>query len=166
MLEFLLFPLCLIGARGVQLLPQLTETFEGVDVPLVILGDAAYPLLPWLMKPFRETRATQEQINFNYRLSQARMTVERAFGRLKGRWRCLLKQNETHITLVSQVISACCVLHNFCEAHNEEYNEEGNIVEENEDEMDGVDEGRNPVHARDLQAHDIRNALCTYFSRL
>lgn len=151
--------------EGAALFPQWTETLEGVNVPLVILGDAAYPLLPWLIKPFRETRATQEEINFNYRLSQARMTVERAFGRLKGRWRCLLKQNESHITLVSQVISACVVLHNFCEAHNEDYNEEISIFED-EDEVDGVDERLNSMQARDQRAHEIRNALCTYFSRL
>jgi len=36
------------------------------------------------------------------------MTVERAFG-------CHLKENETHITFVSRIVSACCVLHNFCE---------------------------------------------------
>ncbi|KAG9273582.1 protein ANTAGONIST OF LIKE HETEROCHROMATIN PROTEIN 1-like, partial [Astyanax mexicanus] len=85
----------------------------------IILGDTAYPLLPWLMKPFPEFRgATAAQLNFNHRLSQARMTVGRSFGRLKGRWRCLLKQNESHITLVSRIISACCVLHNFCEVND------------------------------------------------
>ncbi len=68
------------GQSG-RLLPQWTEIFEGVNVPLMILGDAAYPLLPWLMKPFREGRGvTAEQINFNHHLSQARMTVERASG--------------------------------------------------------------------------------------
>uniref|UniRef100_A0A672Z6H4 DDE Tnp4 domain-containing protein n=1 Tax=Sphaeramia orbicularis TaxID=375764 RepID=A0A672Z6H4_9TELE len=87
-----------------SLLPPWTECFEDVNVPLVILGDAAYPLLPWLMKPFPESRGVPpDQINFNHRLSQARMVVERAFGQLK----------DSHISLVSQVTSACCVLHNF-----------------------------------------------------
>ena len=32
------------------------ETLEGIDVMLVTLGDSAYPLLPWLMKPFPESK--------------------------------------------------------------------------------------------------------------
>ncbi|KAF7642334.1 hypothetical protein LDENG_00259930 [Lucifuga dentata] len=88
--------LCERGQNG-TLLPGWKETIQGVDVPLVILGDATYPLLPWLMKPYLEGRGiTQEQTTFNHRLSQARMTVERAFGHLKGRWRCLLKRCDCH----------------------------------------------------------------------
>lgn len=142
-----------------------TETIEGVNVPLMILGDAAYPILPWLMKPFQESRAmTADQSNFNYRLSQARMTVERAFGRLKGRWRCLLKQNESHISLISQITLACCILHNFCEVHHEEYME----GEEHEDQDDEAceEDGVHPAQPGEPRAHDIRNALTIYFSRL
>lgn len=147
------------------LLPRMTETFEGVDVPLVILGDSAYPLLSWLMKPYREVRGvTQEQIGFNHRLSQARMTVERAFGRLKGRWRCLLKLCDAHISLVSQIVSACCVLHNFCEVHNEQFLDGDTVMEENEDNS-GMDLRQDP-QVDNERANEIRNALCRYFSRL
>ena len=60
-------------------------------VPLIILGDPAYPLLPWLIKPYIEnSSSTPEEHTFNYRQSRARMVVENAFGLLKGRWRCLL----------------------------------------------------------------------------
>ena len=57
-----------------------------------LIGDAAYPFLTWLMKAFRETpQTTAEAKHFNYRLSRARMVVENAFGRLKGRFRLLRK---------------------------------------------------------------------------
>ncbi len=41
--------------------------------------------------------------------------------RIKGRWRCLLKINDININTVSDVVLACCVLHNFCEFHREQY---------------------------------------------
>uniref|UniRef100_A0A3Q3ASA1 DDE Tnp4 domain-containing protein n=1 Tax=Kryptolebias marmoratus TaxID=37003 RepID=A0A3Q3ASA1_KRYMA len=136
-----------------KLFPHWNETIEGVNAPLLILGDAAYPLLPRLMKPFRESIAmTADQRNFNYRLSQGRMTVERAFGCLKGRWRCLLKQNESHISLISQVILECCVLHNFYEVHHEQY-----IGEENEelDDEASEDGGELPAQVPVQRAQDI-----------
>lgn len=85
-------------------------------MPLVILGDSAYPLLPWLMKPYLENSATTpQQHNFNYRQSRARMVVENSFGRLKGRWRCLLKRIDLHVSNVPNVVASCVVLHNICE---------------------------------------------------
>ncbi|XP_065119815.2 uncharacterized protein [Paramisgurnus dabryanus] len=146
------------GSAG-NLLPHWTETFEGVDVPLFLLGDSAYPLLTWLMKAYPEGGAvTQEQLNFNYRLSQARMTVERAFGCLKGRWRCLLKENDAHITFISRIVSACCVLHNFCEVQKEEFLEGETVAEEE----GPVPDEQGPAQ----QQHDIRDALCSYFATM
>ncbi len=65
-------------------------------MPIVLLADPAYPLKPWLMKPFSNRgRLTPVQNTFNYRLSRARMTIENSCGRLKGRWRRLLKRSQT-----------------------------------------------------------------------
>ena len=75
------------------LFPDVKESISGKDISLVLLGDPAYPLLQWLMKAFPDNgRLSCEQKLFNYRLSKAHVVVEHSYGRLKGRWRCLLKR--------------------------------------------------------------------------
>ena len=71
-----------------------------------LLG-VGYPLLPRLTKPFAFSSVlTPKQKEFNYRLSRARIVVENAFGRLKARWRHLLKQNDMVVTNVPKVVTA------------------------------------------------------------
>ena len=50
--------------------------------------------------------------------------VQHGYGRLKGRWRCLLKQLDVDVSDVPEVVTACCVLHNICEVHGEKFSEE------------------------------------------
>ena len=40
------------------LFPDWSRVIGGVSIPLVILGDPAYPLLPWLLKPYLENCST------------------------------------------------------------------------------------------------------------
>lgn len=76
------------------------------------------------MKPFcQSSELTTEQKTFHYRLSKARIVVENAFGRLKARWRRLIKQNDMAVKNVPKVIAACCILHNICEIHGEVFDE-------------------------------------------
>ena len=96
-----------------KLLPNWTEVIAETDVPLVLLEDPAYPLLPWLIIAFLDNgHLSAEQKLFNYRLSKARVIVEHSYGKLKGRWRCLLKRLDVDIHDVPEVVAACCVLHN------------------------------------------------------
>ena len=86
-------------------------------MPLLILGDPAYPLKSWLMKPFSDTGLTARQRKFNYQLSGVRVIVENALGRLKGRWRSLMKRNDNNIKFVPKLVTACCALRNLCEQY-------------------------------------------------
>ena len=80
----------------------------------VLLGDSAYPLSAWLPRLYHEGAKHPEEINFNQKLSCARVSVEFSFGILKGRWRILQKRHDSVISFTNQIVIACCVLHNFC----------------------------------------------------
>ena len=134
----------------------------GQDVPIFLVGDAAYPLFPWLMKPFTSSsQLTGEEKQFNYRLSRARIVVENAFGRLKARWRCLLKQSDMDITNITMVVTACCILHNVCEIHGDVFDNEWLEHSQNpdfEEPITNIAAGDNDEE----DAKDIRQALVRY----
>nr|XP_054759288.1 uncharacterized protein LOC129265305 [Lytechinus pictus] len=142
------------GENG-TLLPQERQLMSGVEVPLFIIGDAAYPLRTWLMKAYPETgRLTPRQVRFNHQLSRVRMVVERAFGLLKARWRSLSRINESKVENMTHLIAACCVLHNICQDSNQDVDMEADIHQEPivQHPDPGLDAGPTPLQCRDALA--------------
>lgn len=88
---------------------------EDIVVPHVIVGDAAFPLMENLMRPFPQRQVIDNYRNkvFNYRLSRARQTVECAFGILSSRFRIFLRPFEMKVETVDKIVMASCVLHNY-----------------------------------------------------
>ena len=114
-------------AENGEILKEPAITLNGVKVRPLLLGDGAYPLLPWLLKPYPITVIlNRSQRRFNKTLSSARSTVERAFGLLKARWRILLKRLDNKFCNIPEVILTCCILHNFCQQAGEEF--EDNVI--------------------------------------
>ena len=100
--------------KNQEYLPKIGKKVGSLLVPPLILGDAAFPLQPWLMKPCTNANPTLQQRYYNYRLSRARMVTEGAFGQLKGRWRVLLRRCECSQENTKKTALACVVLHNIC----------------------------------------------------
>lgn len=86
-----------------------------------LVGDGAYTLHPCLMKPFRENgHLTPRQRNFNFCLSSARISIERAFGMWEARWRSIRDVLAmTRTDEVPKYILATGVLHNVCILRND-----------------------------------------------
>ena len=88
-------------------------------VAICILGDPAYPLLPFLMKEFIDGRKNQLEQFYGFRLSSARMVIECSFGMLKARFGSLRRDMDINLNDLTPVIHACFILHNICEIRNE-----------------------------------------------
>ena len=82
-------------------------------LPYYLLGDDAFALKPWLMKPYSRRNMTHGQRIFNYRLSRGRRVVENVFGITAARFQVLLGTMRQKPEIVTKVTLACCILHNI-----------------------------------------------------
>ncbi|XP_045787521.1 protein ALP1-like [Trifolium pratense] len=119
-----------------------------------IVGNSGYPLMDWVLVPYKHKNLTWTQHGFNERIEEIEKVGKDAFGRLKGRWGCLQKRTEIKLQDLPIVLGACCVLHNICEIMNEEIDDEWRF-EVFDDEMVVEDDvcSLDCLHARDQIAH-------------
>ncbi|XP_038679238.1 protein ALP1-like isoform X1 [Tripterygium wilfordii] len=100
--------------EGKRLNGKKLELAEGAELREYIVGDAAFPLLPWLLTPYQGKSLSDLQAVFNKRHSATRKVAQMALARLKERWRIIRgvmwmpdKNRLPRIVLV------CCLLHNI-----------------------------------------------------
>ena len=84
------------------------------EIPLVTVGDSAFPRYAWLVKGFSDTTRNEKEKLFNEKLRSARLVTENCYGMFKGRWRILYKKTDVKLVNVKYVTLLCTLLHNLC----------------------------------------------------
>ncbi|ETL40179.1 hypothetical protein L916_08594 [Phytophthora nicotianae] len=72
---------------GFEKIAGFPDVIGAIDGSLIRISDAGYKIFRHLLTPFDEAAAAHcpKKKRYNYKLSQTRITVERAFGILKNR---------------------------------------------------------------------------------
>jgi DDE superfamily endonuclease len=92
---------------------DLDRLTEALPLPYILVGDAAYPPTERMITPLPGSNLDVNQDAFNYYQSQARITIERAFGMLVARWGILWRSMSCSLVHSLWVVQAVLRLHNF-----------------------------------------------------
>uniref|UniRef100_A0A8D8YZ19 Nuclease HARBI1 n=1 Tax=Cacopsylla melanoneura TaxID=428564 RepID=A0A8D8YZ19_9HEMI len=88
------------------------------EAPYVVVGDQAFPLKNYLMRPYPGENLPREKEVFNMRLTKARRVVENAFGILAQKFRIYNRRIHADPDNVDNMVMATCILHNFIKMHD------------------------------------------------
>lgn len=82
--------------------------------PFYFVGDEAFPLLHYLLRPYPQRGLNNVKRIFNYRLSRGRKTVECAFGMMAEKFQVLNTPIRCHDSeKITNIIKSVCILHNY-----------------------------------------------------
>ena len=91
-------------------LPGKQSYCEGnYEFPPVLVGDKAFPLTRYMMRPFPRSVLNRERRIFNYRLSRARRVIENTFGILTMKWRVLERSMSLNVKNTRKCVLALCL---------------------------------------------------------
>lgn len=97
--------LCIPGKRSLQGCKA--------KLPFYFIGDGAYPFMEMLMKPYAGYNLSEEQSQYNKKISGARVCSENAFGHKCQKWRIYYTTIQTEPEVVELIIKSTSILHNI-----------------------------------------------------
>ncbi|KAK4779757.1 hypothetical protein SAY87_015863 [Trapa incisa] len=90
------------------------KLYDGSEIGEYIVGDACFPLLPYLTTPYDGDNLSILEREFNRRHLVTRDVARRAFTKLKDNWRIIrgmMWRPDKH--KLPRIILVCCILHNI-----------------------------------------------------
>lgn len=80
-----------------------------------LLGDSGYTCQPYMLTPVLNAPENTPEYRYTQNHCFVRNIIERVFGVLKGRWRCLRKDRVLHYQpkQAATIIKTCAILHNI-----------------------------------------------------
>jgi len=139
------------------------------EFPYYFVGDEAFPLSTYLMRPYPRRNLNNVQRVFNYRLSRGRKTIECTFGMMTEKFQVLSTAIRCHdVGKVNDIIKSCCILHNFVrKREGTQYTAQdfGNVDRRNTvDLTNGFSLGEHTDTVNEHStAYSLRNYLARYF---
>jgi DDE superfamily endonuclease len=126
---------------------HLRQMIDNLPLGYYVIGDNAYVCSEHILTPFPGSQKTDPKKDaYNFYLSQLRIRIEMAFGRLVNKWRILKRPLQTRLKNTGRLFLCATRLHNFC------INESDNAETYTTTNESGNDEGYLPS---DVQATTI-----------
>ena len=82
-------------------------------IPHFFVGDSAYPLKTYMLRPYPGRYLEEKRRVLNYRLSRARRIIENAFGIMATKFRIFRRPVIANPDKVTNITKAACSLHNY-----------------------------------------------------
>jgi hypothetical protein len=83
-----------------------------------LVGDEAFALKQWMLRPYSGRDLPEDLRIFNYRLSRTRRVIENVFGILAARWQVFHRPIQASVETTEYMVKAAVCLHNYLRQTN------------------------------------------------
>jgi hypothetical protein len=135
---------------------------QNVPAPYVIIGDEAFALKRYLMRPFpyRQARGDKPKENYNYHFCRAIRVAENAFGILAQKWRIYYRPMEVNVEAAKVIVRTTCMIHNILIGNTEYYEH----LDPPESDLGAFDNVENDARRAPAVAFTDREKFVEFFS--